>query len=47
MIIPTMLGLIALFALISIALSGGADDRWDGVVDRNGQLPFWVRFGHH
>jgi hypothetical protein len=44
MIIPTMLGLIALFAVISIVLSG--DDRRDDLVDRNGQLPYWVRYGH-
>ncbi len=47
MIIPTMLGLIALFAVVSILFSADPTDRRDDLADRNGQLPFWIRFGHH
>ena len=42
MIIPSVLLLIVIFSVASIVLSGD-DDRQD----RPGELPYWIRFGHH
>lgn len=44
MIIATTLGLLALFSLISILLSG--EDGQDPQAFRRDEFPFWLRYGH-
>ncbi len=42
MIVATVLGLLALFSVVSIVLSG---DNEHSEVDPRDQLPVWARFG--
>jgi hypothetical protein len=44
MIIATLIGLLALFSILSILL--GSDDPEDPRAYRKDEFPFWLRYGH-
>ncbi len=44
MIIPTLIGLVAIFSIASIVLSVDESSR-ETTTTRPGELPFWVRYG--
>jgi len=45
MIIATVIGLLALFSILSILLGG--DDASDPRGNGREELPFWLRYGQH
>ena len=44
MIIATLIGLLALFSVISILV--GSEDTQDPHAYRKDEFPFWLRYGH-
>jgi hypothetical protein len=44
MIIATLVGLLALFSILSILL--GTEDTQDPRAFRKDEFPFWLRYGH-